>query len=80
MLSHVNQAYKKEVYVCAHESRTNASLMSIEIEEENKPVMFDDIFDESQSGIMPFWLKVRVQSHLLLASQSGYQSMRVSTR
>ena len=38
--------------------------MSIEIEEENKLVLLDDIFDVSQSGVMPFWLKVRVQSHL----------------
>ena len=38
--------------------RTSLNLSEIlEIEEENELVMFDDIFDESQSGIMPFWLK-----------------------
>ena len=40
-----------------HTHHNDDSLMSIEIEEENELVMFDDIFDESQSGIMPFWLK-----------------------
>ena len=40
-----------------HTHHNDDSLMSIEIVEENELVMFDDIFDESQSGIMPFWLK-----------------------
>ena len=29
----------------------------IEIKEESEQAMVDDVFDVSQSGMMPFWLK-----------------------
>ena len=47
---------KKKEYT-KHVSLSNDNLKSIEIEEENKLVKVDDVFDESQSGILPFWLK-----------------------
>ena len=37
---------------------SNDNLLNIEIREESELVMVDDIFDVSQSGIMPFWLKI----------------------
>ena len=58
----MNPKHKRMLYV--RTLSTNGTLWNIEIKEEDESTMTGDIFDVSQSGIMPFWLKDTLSSFL----------------